>query len=102
MHMTAKRVVIVIPAYNEEQTIVEVIRGLQQRGFTTLIVVDDGSSDRTGELASHEGIIRLRHILNRGLGGALRTGISAALRLGAEVIVTFGWPARSQRYHAAP
>jgi glycosyltransferase involved in cell wall biosynthesis len=87
--MTAKRVVVVIPAYNEERTIVEVIRGLKQRGFTTLIVVDDGSSDRTGELASREGVIRLRHLLNRGLGGALGTGISAALRLGAEVIVTF-------------
>jgi glycosyltransferase involved in cell wall biosynthesis len=87
--MTAKRVVVVIPAYNEERTIVEVIRGLKQRGFTTLIVVDDGSSDRTGELASREGVIRLRHLLNRGLGGALGTGICAALRLGAEVIVTF-------------
>jgi UDP-N-acetylglucosamine---dolichyl-phosphate N-acetylglucosaminyltransferase len=89
MPMTEKRVVVVIPAYNEERTIVEVIRGLKQRGFTTLIVIDDGSSDRTSELASHEGVIRLRHILNRGLGGALGTGIDAALRLGAEVIVTF-------------
>jgi UDP-N-acetylglucosamine---dolichyl-phosphate N-acetylglucosaminyltransferase len=82
-------VVVIIPAYNEESTIVDVIRGLIQRGFTTLIVVDDGSSDRTGEFAAREGTIRLRHILNRGLGGALGTGISAALRLGAEVIVTF-------------
>ena len=87
--MRAKRVAVVIPAYNEERTIAEVIRGLKQHGFTTLIVVDDGSSDCTGELASHEGAIRLRHMLNRGLGGALGTGISAALRLGAEVIVTF-------------
>ena len=87
--MTAKRVVVIIPAYNEESTIVDVIRGLIQRGFTTLIVVDDGSSDRTGEFAAREGTIRLRHLLNRGLGGALGTGISAALRLGAEVIVTF-------------
>jgi UDP-N-acetylglucosamine---dolichyl-phosphate N-acetylglucosaminyltransferase len=89
MPMTEKRVIVVIPAYNEERTIVEVIRGLKQHGFTTLIVIDDGSSDRTGELASHEEVIRLRHILNRGLGGALGTGIDAALRLGAEVIVTF-------------
>ena len=86
--MRAKRVVVVIPAYNEERTIVGVIRGLKQRGFTRLIVIDDGSSDRTGELASCEGVIRLRHLLNRGLGGALGTGISAALRLGAEIIVT--------------
>jgi UDP-N-acetylglucosamine---dolichyl-phosphate N-acetylglucosaminyltransferase len=84
-----KRLAVVIPAYNEERTIIEVIRGLKQRGFVTLIVVDDGSSDRTAELACHEGVILLRHIINRGLGGALGTGITAALRLGAEVIVTF-------------
>src|SRR5919202_4629639 len=84
-----RRVVIVIPAYNEERSIVAVIRGLKQRGFARLIVVDDGSSDRTSELARQEGVILLRHILNRGLGGALGTGINAALRLGAEIIVPF-------------
>jgi glycosyltransferase involved in cell wall biosynthesis len=84
-----KRVVIVIPAYNEERSIIAVIRGLKQQGFARLIVVDDGSIDRTSELAGQEGVILLRHILNRGLGGALGTGINAALRLGAELIVTF-------------
>ena len=87
--MKDKRLAIVIPAYNEERTIIEVIRGLKQHGFVTLIVVDDGSSDRTAELARQEGVILLRHIINRGLGGALGTGIVAALRLGAEAIVTF-------------
>jgi glycosyltransferase involved in cell wall biosynthesis len=84
-----QHVVIVIPAYNEERSIIAVIRGLQQQGFARLIVVDDGSSDRTGELARQEGVILLRHSLNRGLGGALGTGIKAALRLGAKLIVTF-------------
>jgi glycosyltransferase involved in cell wall biosynthesis len=84
-----KHVIIVIPAYNEERSIIAVIRGLKQQGFATLIVVDDGSSDLTSDLARQEGVILLRHILNRGLGGALGTGISAALRLGAELIVTF-------------
>jgi glycosyltransferase involved in cell wall biosynthesis len=84
-----KRVAIVIPAYNEERSIIAVIRGLKQQGFARLIVVDDGSSDRTSELARQEGVILLRHILNRGLGGALGTGINAALRLGAKLIVTF-------------
>jgi glycosyltransferase involved in cell wall biosynthesis len=87
--VTNKRVAIVIPAYNEERTIAEVIHGLRRHGFATLIVIDDGSSDRTGELARREGVILLRHILNRGLGGALGTGITAALHLGAEAIVTF-------------
>jgi len=87
--MMDKCLAVVIPAYNEERTIIEVIRGLKQHGFVTLIVVDDGSSDRTGELAGQQGVILLTHILNRGLGGALGTGINAALRLGAEAIVTF-------------
>jgi UDP-N-acetylglucosamine---dolichyl-phosphate N-acetylglucosaminyltransferase len=82
-------VAIVIPAYNEERTIIEVIRGLKRHGFARLIVVDDGSRDRTSKLASQEDVVLLRHILNRGLGGALGTGITASLRLGAEAIVTF-------------
>jgi glycosyltransferase involved in cell wall biosynthesis len=63
--------VVVIPASHEERTIVEVIWGLKPRGFTTLMVVDDGSSDRPGALAADEGVMRLRHLLNRGLGGFL-------------------------------
>ena len=67
--MLDKRVAIVIPAYNEERTIVDVLHGLKRHGFTWVIVVDDGSSDRTGTLAGQKGAIVLRHILNRGLGG---------------------------------
>jgi len=84
-----KHVTVVIPAYNEEQTIVGVIRGLKARGFTRIIVVDDGSSDRTSTLACQRGVVLLRHIVNRGLGGALGTGIKAALCFKPEIIVTF-------------
>lgn len=80
---------IVIPAYNEEQTIVQAIRDLKAHGFHEIIVVDDGSRDRTAERAKGEGIYLYRHVVNRGLGVALGTGIEAALRRGAEVIVTF-------------
>ena len=83
-----KSVAIVIPAYNEERAIFKVVRGLKQHGFARLIVVDEGRSDRTGELAHQEGVILLCHILDHGLGGALGTGITAALRLGSEAIVT--------------
>jgi glycosyltransferase involved in cell wall biosynthesis len=83
----ATHVIVVIPAYNEARAIVEVIRGLKQCGFTRPIVVDDGSRDGTGELASREGVIRPHHIPNRGLGAALGTGISAALRLGAADLI---------------
>ena len=83
-----ERVAVVIPSYNEERTIEAVIRGLMARGFLCIIVVDDGSIDRTGELAGQQGAKVVRHILNRGLGGALGTGFRAALRLKPEIIVT--------------
>lgn len=81
-------VVVVIPAYDEARTIVEVIRNLRHHGFERLVVVDDGSGDATGELARAERVRVCRHIVNRGLGAALGTGIRAALDQGAEVIVT--------------
>lgn len=81
------RVIAVIPAYNEVQTIAEVLK--KTRPFVDrLIVVDDGSSDDTAAQAPGQGIILVRHRLNRGLGAALQTGFAAALRLGADVVVT--------------
>lgn len=79
---------IVIPAYNEEKTIGAVLKELQSK-YANIIVVDDGSSDKTGEIAADCGVIALTHIVNRGQGAALQTGIAYALQTGADVIVTF-------------
>ncbi|MCX6710097.1 MAG: glycosyltransferase family 2 protein [Candidatus Woesearchaeota archaeon] len=84
-----KRLFIVMPAYNEEKAIAGVIRSLKHSGYNNIIVVDDGSRDKTSAIAEKEGVILIRHFINRGLGGALGTGISAALKMGAEIIVTF-------------
>lgn len=81
-------VAVAIPAYNEERTIGSVIRGLKAAGFTRIIVVDDGSNDRTGEAALQEGALVVRHLLNRGYGGAVGTGLRAASQLESEIIVT--------------
>ena len=81
-------IVVVIPAYNEERTIAEVIRGLKAKAYRQIIVVDDGSGDRTAELARQEGAIVLTHIINRGVGGAWGTGLKAALSLDPQIIVT--------------
>jgi len=81
-------VFIVIPAYNEEKTLGTIIRGLKKAGFNNILVVDDGSKDDTAGVARAEGAITVSHILNRGLGGALGTGIAGALRLDAKYIVT--------------
>ena len=87
------KVSIVIPAYNEASTIGKVVRQVMSLKLPDIqkevIVVDDGSCDQTGEIARSNGAIVLRHLINRGLGGALGTGIEAALGWAADVVVTF-------------
>lgn len=78
----------VIPAYNEEKNIGKVIDGLLPLGYD-LVVVDDCSDDRTYDLAAEKGIAVLRHIVNRGQGAALQTGMDYALMQGADIIVHF-------------
>lgn len=83
------KIFIVIPVYNEEEVISQVIRDVTKAGYKDIIVVDDGSTDRTYLKAKKENITTLRHILNRGKGAAIKTGIEAAKLLGADSIVTF-------------
>jgi len=83
---TAKRV-IVIPAYCEATVIGHVVRDAV-RVAHAVIVVDDGSTDRTGDEARAAGAIVVRHAINRGAGAATSTGIDAATRLGATAIAT--------------
>ena len=89
-------VVIFIPAFNEEEMIGEIVRkirelytGTTQRGYwTDVIVVNDGSSDRTAEAAQEAGVARVvTHPFNRGLGAATRTGLQTAYEMGADVAV---------------
>lgn len=81
------KLTIVIPAYNEEKHIGEVIKGVKK--YTdNIIVVDDGSKDKTYKIAKDCGVSVYRHMINRGLGGALGTGISAALSEEADIILT--------------
>lgn len=81
---TAGRAVsIVIPAYNEEGGVAAVIGEIRDRlreaGFTTeIVVVDDGSTDRTATAALAAGVRVIQHRSNRGYGAALKTGIAAA------------------------
>jgi glycosyltransferase involved in cell wall biosynthesis len=77
---------IVIPAYNEEATIAAVIRGVRELG--TVIVVDDGSRDRTVSIARAEGAAVVVHEKNQGYDGALRSGFLKALELDCSYIIT--------------
>lgn len=80
------KVVAVIPAYNEERMIAEVVRAVRSEA-DEVIVVDDYSRDETGAAAELAGAQVLRHALNLGQGAALRTGTAYALRCGADIIV---------------
>lgn len=81
-------VFVVIPAFNEGAALGDVLVELQKFS-TQLIVVDDGSTDATFDIARQHGAHALRHAVNRGQGAALQTGIAYALQLGAGIIVTF-------------
>jgi len=80
--------IIVIPAYNEGRVIGEVVEEVRKR-YPHVFVIDDGSADDTAARARAAGAVTFRHAVNRGQGAALQTGITAALRAGADLIVTY-------------
>lgn len=70
-----KSVSIVIPAYNEEVTVAKVVSVARKLSYVTeVIVVDDGSTDRTVEEAESAGATVISHIMNEGKGSAIKTG----------------------------
>jgi len=86
------KLIVQIPAYNEESTIAQTIRDIPKRidGFNAVetLVIDDGSGDNTAEAARKAGATHVVQLKNhRGLSSAFVAGIDAALRLGADVIV---------------
>lgn len=69
---------IIVPAFNEENSIGNVLQGLAAwRDRAEIIIVDDASTDRTAEIAEQAGFRVIRHRLNKGYGAALKTGIRA-------------------------
>ena len=80
---------IVIPAYNESTVIASIILEIQKSGYHNILVIDDGSSDDTQTKArAMSGVIALKHLINRGKGAAVKTGIEAAKKLGAKKVIT--------------
>ena len=77
---------IIIPANNEEKNIAEVVK--KSKKFSEkVVVVDDGSQDKTLFIAEKSGAFVLKHIVNLGKGAALKTGCEYAVKKGAEKIV---------------
>lgn len=78
--------IVVVPAYNEERRIGDVVRSALPY-VSQIVVVDDASRDRTSEEAKNAGAIVLRHPVNLGKAGAIKTGCDAAVVLGADVMI---------------
>src|SRR3954470_17125177 len=86
------KLIVQIPAFNEEGTIAQTLRDIPKRidGITSVetLVIDDGSSDKTMGAARGAGATHIMQLRNhRRLSAAFVAGIDAALRLGADVIV---------------
>jgi glycosyltransferase involved in cell wall biosynthesis len=80
-------IAIIIPSYNAAASIRRVIEGVSGYGLA-IVVVDDGSTDATSQVAGNAGALVLRHPLNRGKGVALRTGFWFILQRGYKAAIT--------------
>jgi glycosyltransferase involved in cell wall biosynthesis len=81
-------VIVLIPAFNEEDTLPGVLRAVRSaHPDAEIVVVDDGSCDETAAVARAEQVAVLRHPFNLGYGAALQTGYKYALARGADELV---------------
>jgi glycosyltransferase involved in cell wall biosynthesis len=81
------RVIAVMPAYNAERTLAATLADVPVGSVDEVILVDDGSTDRTVQVAQEMGLTVIRHPQNRGYGGNQKTCYRHALEHGADIIV---------------
>lgn len=83
----SERFAVLIPSLNAERTLPPVVKAAREQ-LEPVIVINDGSSDRTGDVAREGGATVLRHEVNRGKGAALKTGFAWALENGYDGVIT--------------
>lgn len=84
---SSENVIVIIPAYNEEDNIVNIINSVKKYA-SIVIVIDDGSSDNTYQYAVSAGAKVIRNLQNRGKGSALKKGFQECLRFNPEIVIT--------------
>ena len=86
------KIIVTIPAYNEEKSIGDVIKNIQEvmnqnKYNYEVLIVDDGSVDKTSEIAKNLGAVVYKHPKNYGLAETFKTEIERALKLNADIII---------------
>jgi hypothetical protein len=88
MELSLERRLAVVPAYNEAETVGRVVRALvRETPDWDIVVIDDGSTDRTGQIARKAGADVVRLPFNLGIGGAMQAGFVYALEHGYDLMV---------------
>ena len=88
MNLKNVRVLVIIPAYNEEKNLVSILEEIRANApFADILVVDDSSVDRTSSVARENKVKTLRLPFNLGIGGAVQTGFKYAIRNNYDVAV---------------
>jgi len=82
-----QKIVVVMPAYNAEKTLKKTLDDIPKGVVDKIILVDDGSHDRTVKLAKRLGLKTFVHPQNRGYGGNQKTCYTLALNEGADIVV---------------
>ena len=85
--MDKYKIAIVIPAFNEEATIFDVVKSVKEYGI--VIVVSDASTDNTEQEAIRAGAVMVNHKKNMGYDGALNSGFIKAKELNCDAVITF-------------
>src|SRR5262245_65966073 len=85
--LNGKKICVVMPGYNAEQTVKKTYDEIPKDIVDDILLVDDGSRDRTAEVARSLGVHTIVHQRNRGYGGNQKTCYTEALRRGADIVV---------------
>jgi glycosyltransferase involved in cell wall biosynthesis len=85
--LNGKKIVVVMPAYQAEKTLVQTYAEIPMEFVDEVILVDDGSVDNTAQLAKQLGLVTLVHVKNMGYGRNQKTCYSEALRRGADIVI---------------